>query len=478
MPGDATIRGMRLNLSADEVLATTRSVRKRLDFDRPVEREIIMECLELALQAPTGSNSQGWQWVFVEDQDKKDALAEIYRTSFEAYRKMPRASYGADDTRAERMDAVVDSAGFLSDNFEKSPIMMIPCIQGRVDASGPSPSGAGMWGSILPAVWSMMLALRERAHRIGVDDAPSGRRRRASGRRAPGHPVRDAHPGRPVPDRLHQGHRFQARQAPPGRPGDPLGSLVSASVEDDAQHGFAYRFGWGLDGLASLAPHSDVIVVVDVLRFTTAVSTAIDAGAVVFPCRWQDARAPELAVAHQAVLAGDREDGGPSLSPTDLIDLAPGTRIVLPSPNGSTLALAAAESGVPFVLAGALRNATATARRARALAHDGAVGVIAAGERREPGSWRAALEDLLGAGAVLSALDPSRAVSEPRCSPDAAAARAAFLDAKQTLGSALSDTASGRELIARGWDDDVRTAAELDVSSRAAQLVDGAFVAV
>lgn len=153
---------MRLNLSADEVLATTRSVRKRLDFDRPVEREVVMECLELALQAPTGSNRQGWQWVFVEDQDKKTALAEIYRERFELYRSMPRPTYDDGDTRAERMDKVVDSATYLSDNFEKAPILMIPCIQGRVDPNAGSAGGAGLWGSILPAVWSMMLALRER----------------------------------------------------------------------------------------------------------------------------------------------------------------------------------------------------------------------------------------------------------------------------------------------------------------------------
>ena len=153
---------MRLNLSADEVLATTRSVRKRLDFERPVEREVVMECLELALQAPTGSNSQGWQWVFVEDQAKKDALAAIYRERFEIYRKRPRATYTDGDTRGDRMDAVIDSATYLSDNFEKSPIMMVPCYQGRVDPAAGSAGGAGLWGSILPAVWSMMLALRER----------------------------------------------------------------------------------------------------------------------------------------------------------------------------------------------------------------------------------------------------------------------------------------------------------------------------
>ena len=153
---------MRLNLSADEVLATTRSVRKRLDFDRPVEREIVMECLELALQAPTGSNRQGWQWVFVEDQAKKDRLAQIYRDTFALYRQMPRASYDEGDTRADRMDAVLDAATSLSDHFERSPLMMIPGIRGRADASGGAATGAGMWGSILPAVWSMMLALRER----------------------------------------------------------------------------------------------------------------------------------------------------------------------------------------------------------------------------------------------------------------------------------------------------------------------------
>jgi nitroreductase len=151
---------MRLNLSADEVLATTRSVRKRLDFDTPVEREIVMECLELALQAPTGSNRQGWQWVFVEDQAKKEALADIYRANFEIYRGMPRPRYETDDPRADRMDKVVDSASYLSDNFQRVPLMLIPCLEGK-PAAEPGMS-AGFWGSLLPAVWSFMLALRER----------------------------------------------------------------------------------------------------------------------------------------------------------------------------------------------------------------------------------------------------------------------------------------------------------------------------
>ncbi len=151
---------MRLNLSADEVLATTRSVRKRLDFDRPVERETVMECLELALQAPTGSNRQGWQWMFVTDDDKKIALRDIYRDNFALYRQVPRPEYAADDPRAGRADKVVDSANYLADNFHRAPILLIPCLEGT-PADGAAGS-AGYWGSLLPAVWSFMLALRER----------------------------------------------------------------------------------------------------------------------------------------------------------------------------------------------------------------------------------------------------------------------------------------------------------------------------
>jgi nitroreductase len=153
---------MRLNLSADEVLATTRSVRKRLDFDRPIERDVVIECLDLALQAPTGSNRQGWQWMFVEDQAKKHALAEIYRRSFNLYRQMPPATYDDGDTRGERMDAVIDSASYLSENFHRAPVLLIPCIEGRVDDAAGTATSAGLWGSLLPAVWSFMLALRER----------------------------------------------------------------------------------------------------------------------------------------------------------------------------------------------------------------------------------------------------------------------------------------------------------------------------
>lgn len=152
---------MKLNLTADEVLTTTRSVRKRLDFDKPVDRAIVEECLEIALQAPTGSNRQGWHWVVIEDTDLKAAVADVYRKNFEMYRATPGAEYPEGDSRAERMGKVLDSAGYLSDNFHKAPMLLIPCLWGRLDDASVV-QGAGAWGSLLPAVWSFMLALRER----------------------------------------------------------------------------------------------------------------------------------------------------------------------------------------------------------------------------------------------------------------------------------------------------------------------------
>jgi nitroreductase len=152
---------MRLNLSADEVLTTTRSVRKRLDFERPVEREVLMECLEIALQAPTGSNRQGWQWVFVEEAASKRALADIYAANFAAYRQVPGPQYADGDPRAARMGNVIDSAQYLADHFHEVPVMLIPCLEGN-PGNCCSAGGASFWGSLLPAVWSLMLALRQR----------------------------------------------------------------------------------------------------------------------------------------------------------------------------------------------------------------------------------------------------------------------------------------------------------------------------
>lgn len=227
---------------------------------------------------------------------------------------------------------------------------------------------------------------------------------------------------------------------------------------------FAYRLGWGHDGLALLAPECDVIVVVDVFGFCSAVSIATEAGATVEPVR-----------------SADPATGGEeSPSPTELLATAPGTRVVLASPDGSELALDALALGVPFVLAGCFRNASATARRAGILAHGSTIGVVAAGERshRPDGSLRPAVEDLLAAGAILHALDPAGSLSAPRGDPDARAARAAYLDARPLLTDTLSATASGHDLYARGTDREIALAASLDVAAVAAQLIDGVFVAV
>ena len=150
---------MTLNLTADEVLTTTRSVRKRLDFEKPVPREVLMECLDIALQAPTGSNLQGWQWVFVEDEEKKKAIADIYRVGATPYLEAPKPQFG--DSRDERTPKVIDSAKYLNDHMHEAPVMLIPCLEGRPDGA-PAGMSAGFWGSLLPAVWSFMLALRSR----------------------------------------------------------------------------------------------------------------------------------------------------------------------------------------------------------------------------------------------------------------------------------------------------------------------------
>lgn len=148
-----------LNLSVDELLTTTRSVRKRLDFEKPVSREVLMECLDLALQAPTGSNAQDWQWFFVEDPAKKKALADIYRSNANPYLDQPKPQRG--DIRDEQIGAVMSSAKYLAENFEKAPVLLIPCLKGRPDGA-PAGMSASFWGSLLPAVWSFMLALRSR----------------------------------------------------------------------------------------------------------------------------------------------------------------------------------------------------------------------------------------------------------------------------------------------------------------------------
>jgi nitroreductase len=147
----------RLGLSADEVLTTTRSVRKRLDLTREVPRDVLIECIDIAHQSPTGSNSMRWRWMIIEDAAKRQAIADIYRANFEAaYAGAPEPEPGS------QADRVNQSARHLAAHLHEVPIHVIPLLADRMDEGTPSGRQASRWGGILPAVWSFMLALRER----------------------------------------------------------------------------------------------------------------------------------------------------------------------------------------------------------------------------------------------------------------------------------------------------------------------------
>ncbi|MEO8955413.1 MAG: nitroreductase family protein [Ktedonobacteraceae bacterium] len=154
-----------LDLTSDQLLATTRAVRKRLDLARPVELELIRECIDLAVQAPTGGNSQQWHFVVVTDAEKRKALADLYRKSFAAaYGNAPAENAQPSSQNSEKarvQERVLSSAQYLAEHLHEVPVHVIPCIKGRYDGL-PSNAQAGIWGSILPAVWSFMLAARAR----------------------------------------------------------------------------------------------------------------------------------------------------------------------------------------------------------------------------------------------------------------------------------------------------------------------------
>jgi 2-phosphosulfolactate phosphatase len=230
------------------------------------------------------------------------------------------------------------------------------------------------------------------------------------------------------------------------------------------QEGYTLRFDWGAQGLQALLPVSDVIIIIDVLSFSSAVDVAVARGAWVYPVRAWDAQAENLAQAVGGVVAAGRGvQHGYRLSPSSLLNIPAGTRLILPSPNGATLSTSTA--GAP-TLAGCLRNASAVAQASRGMGSR--ITVIAAGERWPDGSLRPALEDFLGAGAILSELDGSY-------SPEAKAAVYAFQGLQNSLVAAMRDCASGRELIERGRPQDVELASALNASQCAPQLQDGAF---
>lgn len=149
-------------LSIGEALTSTRAVRKRLDFQRQVPRELLLECLEAAIQAPTGSNRQGWQFVFVSDPDKKRSVAQHYARSWFAYNARRHQVYPEGDVRGERLPKVVSSARYLAEHMHEAPWLLIPCLEGRLPEGASVAHQASFWGSILPAFWSFMLAARAR----------------------------------------------------------------------------------------------------------------------------------------------------------------------------------------------------------------------------------------------------------------------------------------------------------------------------
>lgn len=232
------------------------------------------------------------------------------------------------------------------------------------------------------------------------------------------------------------------------------------------QQEFDIRFEWGEHGVAVLAPISQAVIIVDVLSFSTSVDIAVHRGAMVFPYRGKNAAAADFAASVNAELAHPKRTKGRfSLSPASLMQVQPGTRIVLPSPNGATLALAAKPAPV---LAGCLRNARAVALASKRYGRK--IAVIAAGERwQDDYSLRPSFEDLIGAGAIISFLSG-------RLSPEATSAAAAFQAVRTKLGEVLHQCSSGKELIERGFSEDVSLASQLNATDLAPVLIDAAFV--
>ena len=150
-------------LTPDELLTTTRTVRKRLDLNRPVPIELVRECLEIALQAPSGSNRQGWQWLVITDATLRHSIGEVYRRALEEYMQSGASAgnlFADDPNRAPVQQRVGDSVAWLGERMGEVPVMVIPCI--KAGRTLPAGNQAGLWGSVLPAAWSYMLAARAR----------------------------------------------------------------------------------------------------------------------------------------------------------------------------------------------------------------------------------------------------------------------------------------------------------------------------
>ncbi|MEO0770276.1 MAG: 2-phosphosulfolactate phosphatase [Cyanobacteria bacterium J06649_4] len=237
------------------------------------------------------------------------------------------------------------------------------------------------------------------------------------------------------------------------------------------QADFEVRCDWGMQGVLRLAPISDVVVIVDVLSFSTCVDVICGRGAmampfrrkIAFPYQWRDDSVSAFAQSVNAEVAQRRGSGRYSLSPASLLSVDSNTRLVLPSPNGSTLSLATARTPT---LAGCLRNCRAVALAA--MTYRNRIAVIPAGEKWPDGSLRPSFEDLVGAGAVISYLKGA-------LSPEARLASEAFRGVRQSLGDSIKQCGSGQELVKKGYEQDVELALEVNVSDCVPALVNGAY---
>ena len=230
------------------------------------------------------------------------------------------------------------------------------------------------------------------------------------------------------------------------------------------QADFEVRCEWGENGVLQLAPVSDIVIIVDILSFSTCIEIATSRGAIVFPYRWKDESAREFAQSVDAELANKRGGSGYSLSPASLVQISKGTRLVLPSPNGSSLSLATETTPT---LTGCLRNCRAVALAA--MSYGRRIAIVPAGERWSDSSIRPSFEDFVGAGAIISYL-------EGRLSPEAQAAAIAYRGIQSNLENLVKQCVSGRELIERGFEQDVKLAVELNISKCVPLLDNGIYI--
>lgn len=232
------------------------------------------------------------------------------------------------------------------------------------------------------------------------------------------------------------------------------------------QQQFDIRLEWGMRGIEQLAAISDAIIIVDILSFSTCVDIATRNGAVIYPYQWKDDTAIVYAESLEAELANDKRKlvNGYTLSPTSLINIKPKTKLVLPSPNGSSLSLAT--KATPTIC-GSLRNAEAVAKFAMTFGRK--ISVVPAGEQWDDQTLRVAFEDLIGAGAIVSYLSGN-------LSPESKAALSIYQCLKARLLEDIKSCTSGKELINRGFENDVYLACEFNVSDNVPLLTHNAYV--